>query len=319
MKNVHVVIPGLFLPPPLMREAVEGLDAPILRTMLARAAQEPLAETTLETWLCKAFDAAGVAPVRLAAEGIAPGSHTWMCADPVHLYILRDKLILQDAPGLSQEDAGILCASLNAHFTDFHFIAPHPNRWYMRLNAFPGIATVPLPEVAGRNVHDYLPQGRDALKWHAIINEIQMLLFNHPLNKAREARGELPANSLWLWGEGRACTLGRPFERILGAGLVESFARAANIPGEAWKRDAAGGELIVFEDFKRAAGEMHAWRAAARHFETEYAAPLWAALRKGRISGLVIDAPCGELSRRFMLDRRAPWKFWRRAPLNALV
>ena len=31
-----------------------------------------------------------------------------------------------------------------------------------------------------------------------------MLLHAHPVNEAREARGELPINSLRLWGAGRA-------------------------------------------------------------------------------------------------------------------
>ena len=38
----------------------------------------------------------------------------------------------------------------------------------------------------------------------ALLNEAQMLLHAHPVNEAREARGELAINSLRLWGAGRA-------------------------------------------------------------------------------------------------------------------
>ena len=36
------------------------------------------------------------------------------------------------------------------------------------------------------------------------MNESQKLLKNHPVNLAREAKGLQPANSIWLWGQGRS-------------------------------------------------------------------------------------------------------------------
>jgi len=39
------------------------------------------------------------------------------------------------------------------------------------------------------------------MRFRAQLNELQMQLHDHPLNQAREARGELPVNSLWLWAE----------------------------------------------------------------------------------------------------------------------
>ena len=39
-------------------------------------------------------------------------------------------------------------------------------------------------------------------RWHSILNEIQMVLHEHPVNEAREGRGEPPVNSVWLWGAG---------------------------------------------------------------------------------------------------------------------
>jgi len=35
------------------------------------------------------------------------------------------------------------------------------------------------------------------------MNSAQMLLSQHPVNAARAARDELPANSVWFWGQGR--------------------------------------------------------------------------------------------------------------------
>ena len=36
------------------------------------------------------------------------------------------------------------------------------------------------------------------------MKESQRLLKNHPVNQAREASGLPPANSIWLWGQGRS-------------------------------------------------------------------------------------------------------------------
>jgi hypothetical protein len=50
-----------------------------------------------------------------------------------------------------------------------------------------------------------------------------MLLHEHPLNQAREARGELPVNSVWISGIGRAS--GTPpavqIDERLGAPLID--------------------------------------------------------------------------------------------------
>ena len=41
------------------------------------------------------------------------------------------------------------------------------------------------------------------------------LLKDHPVNLARKKAGKRPANSIWLWGEGKRPALS-PFEEIYG-------------------------------------------------------------------------------------------------------
>jgi hypothetical protein len=66
--------------------------------------------------------------------------------------------------------------------------------------AFAGF--VPTAEVAGRNVEPFLPAGDDAPRWRRIFNETQIMLHRQACNESREARGELPINSVWFWGAG---------------------------------------------------------------------------------------------------------------------
>ena len=328
MKSVHLVVSDLFLPHEVAAEACTGLKLPALEKLLARARPAPLPTESLEAWLCGAFGVLGqaIAATTLRADGMEPGTAYWLRADPVHLRIQRDQLILHPDVPLGADEAAQLCASLNAHFAKegLRFFAPHPQRWYLQLDAAPGMTTHPVAQVAGRNVHAYLPQGPDALRWHGVFNEIQMLLFDHAVNQAREARGELPINSVWLWGGGYAAgQLARPFANVCGdSALAGAFAQAAGIPCESLPDDVAryiagdnGDVLIVQEELRRALqhGDLHAWRDGLQRFEQYCAAPLLDALRAGRITQLTLDILQAGASRRFMLTRGAVWKLWRRA------
>lgn len=322
---MHIVIPDLFLPHELMSEACSGLKLPALETIFARARQEPLAQRSLEAWLCNAFGVAdsAIAPVTLLADGVEPGSSYWLRADPVHVYIRQNEMILETGAPLSADEAEGLCASLNAHFSGdgLRFFAPHPQRWYAQLDSDPAIQTHLLSQAAGRDIRTLLPQGEKALRWHAVLNEIQMLFHDHAVNQAREARGEPPINSVWLWGGGKMeKALACPYARVCGDGnLAEAFARAAGIAFVSLPDDAnacggkAGGTLLVWEGMQQATlrNDLQAWREVLLQFEQCCAAPLLGALRGGYIAQITLDVP-GEAAYRFMLNRNAAWKFWRR-------
>lgn len=219
MPSVHLIVPDLFLPADIAAEVCKDLRLPALERMLARGASTSSARTgegvSLEEYLCGLFGVsceagAPIAPISAAFDGLGEGC--WLRADPVHLRLQRDRLILLPEVEVKADEAVQLCAALNEHFTGqgMVFFAPHPQRWYMRLDRLPDIETVPLSQAAGRNVRDLLPKGAEAAHWHRVFNEIQMLLHSHPANDAREARGELPVNSLWLWGGGCDTLLAKP-------------------------------------------------------------------------------------------------------------
>jgi len=317
MRNVHLVIADLFLPHQATADA--GLHLPALEKMLARGAWRSAGVSSLEHHLCELFAVtirqdAPIAPVSAAFDGLEEGS--WLRADPVHLRLQRDQLVLLPAEA-DMEDAGLLSAALNAHFAGqgIAFFAPHPQRWYLRLDRVPDIETVPLSQAAGRNVRDLLPRGREAGHWHRLFNEIQMLLFAHPLNAAREARGELPINSLWLWGCGTNVAPQKNYEQVSSDDdLAAMFAVAAGIPFSAWAAVWHGEQnrqLLVFTGLRRALknGDLHAWHTALQQFETSHAEPLWHALRAGKIAQLRVDI----IGRGTVLLTRADaWAFWRR-------
>jgi hypothetical protein len=103
---------------------------------------------------------------------------------------------------LSAEESAALAASLAPTFASFGRIdVLSPDKWNLRLNA-EAPAFAPLSEAAGRSAAP-LPGGAAYAPWRQALSEAQILLHDHPLNKAREAAGKPAVNSLWPWGGGR--------------------------------------------------------------------------------------------------------------------
>ena len=69
-------------------------------------------------------------------------------------------------------------------------------------NGATGHALTPPHDISDRKITDYLPKGRNAGKYLALMKRSHELLKHHPVNQRRIEEGKNPANSLWLWGEG---------------------------------------------------------------------------------------------------------------------
>jgi len=151
-----------------------------------------------------------LAAVAAAADGLEVTTAYWLRADPVNLVLQRDCFSLAEPVPLTvaAEHANLIVASLNQHFAqepageDLVFMIGKSGAWYLRAQHKQHISTT-LPSVAmHKNVHQFLPLGAAASKWVTRLNEIQMILHEHPANLARESLREPAINSLWLSGGG---------------------------------------------------------------------------------------------------------------------
>ena len=304
LKALELLVPGLLgpVPPP----PGQPLRTPTLDLMLDRAAAVPCGHADPASALLARFGASASAPYALAADDPS-WNHTgwWLHADPVHLRPDRDLLRLFDAAhlGISRAEADALVTQLNAHFAGdgLHFHAPVADRWYVRCEAPPGLATTPLARVDGRHVDGFLPTGADASRWAALMSEAQMLLFQSPVNREREAAGRPGVNGLWCWGGGVWQAPARPPSFAVGAApLLRGLAAAAGIEHRdgpvadvAELATVDADRVVVFWDAPWDAlrdRDAGAWAAAVAALE-RWLAPLPAALRRGEIDKLDID-PC---------------------------
>jgi hypothetical protein len=316
MKQLDLLIPGLFPPRDIAADLCMGLRLPALEKLLARGkvGTSPFGE--FEGTLSALFGANSVAPVRAAAEGLEVGDAYWLCADPVSLQLQRAQMLVLPESVPVRQDADSLCDALNAHFAEIglRFFAPHPCRWYVRMDEEPRILTTPLRQVLWQDAKFFQPQGKDTLRWQRIATEVQMLLYGHPLNQAREARGEALVNSLWLWGGGRGVPLGQPFEVSGGdSDLAGAFAQVAGVPQIGSIREmldiysgsglwvcAAAGDALQH-------GDLYAWRETIQRIEQEIALPLLKALQAGQLQNLTLNVG----THCYRVTRIDTWKLWR--------
>jgi hypothetical protein len=334
-----LLIPHLFWPRDTADQVTRDLDLPELTKLLARARGNRDPATTPEAWLCQAFGIERqqdwpIAPLTAAIDEGESGDGYWLRADPVHLKVSRDRLLLVDSALLdvAAEEAQSLVRTLNEHFADegIAFRAPKAKRWYATLARAPRLTTRTISEVAGKDVHQYLPSGADALAWHGIFNEVQMLLHEHPVNERREARGEPALNSVWFWGGGvRPDVRGTPFDAVWSNNEVATALAAASgirtetapSDGTAWLARASlpqtrsESHLIVLDDLASAVAyqDVDAWRTRLAELDTRWFAPLLSAVRKGRITQLSVAAPGEASCSLFVLHRADLLKLWRRA------
>ncbi|GAB4446348.1 MAG: hypothetical protein OHK0026_12950 [Rhodocyclaceae bacterium] len=306
--------------------------------MLGRGALRRAPGADLHHWLAAAYGLAeGETPwgaLRLGGEGIDPGQATWMCMDPVHLRVLRDRFVVagDDELALDAAEAASLVASLDREFAPrLRFSATDPAHWYARIEGSPALLTQPLARVLGRRPDPALPRGPDARAWMRHVNDIQVALHHHPVNEAREASGRLAINSVWPWGCGRWPRIARRAADTVAAGeplarglALASGGRAIPLPANAGALPGAAGEsVLVLLDTLHAPSlyrDAAAWRGRLAELGREWFDPLDEQVARGRISRLALvglsDEGCIELE----YGRSARRRLWRSPlPLYALT
>jgi len=283
------VIPHLFPSARLLEAAAQDLRLPALQTLLARGRRQSSPAEGVEAALCEALGIARqqdwpVAPISLEADGGVAGEAYWLRADPGHLRVMRDRIVLADSDNLelTQPEADALAATIARHFgANLSPIACHPERWYLRLAAAPRLTTHARSVAVGCDIDPLLPQGDDAMQFRAWLNEVQMLLHDHPVNLAREARGELPINALWLWGGGYLPVPPTPtaplYARNADARPLGAFCATRVLPlpeqMDISLLEIAG--VVLLDNLTHAGqyGDAYGWREALRGLERDWFIP----------------------------------------------
>jgi 2,3-bisphosphoglycerate-independent phosphoglycerate mutase len=84
----------------------------------------------------------------------------------------------------------------------------------------------PPHDILEKKITPYLPSGDNSSMFIDLQKRSREILANHPVNLSRISRGLRPANSIWLWGEGRKPALPRFADKY---GIIGSVIAAVDL------------------------------------------------------------------------------------------
>ena len=165
--------------------------------------------TPHERVLAKELGLTGAEPI---TDGLIPWAaweaksgtgKAWAFITPCHWAMGREHATLTDpaALELTEAESKTLLAAMRPYFETggitLHYV--QPARWLAEGEVFRHLPTASLDRVLGRDVDAWLPASRSI---KLLQNEMQMLLYTHPLNDERSARRLPSVNSFWVSGTG---------------------------------------------------------------------------------------------------------------------
>ncbi|HYE83620.1 MAG TPA: cofactor-independent phosphoglycerate mutase [Clostridia bacterium] len=138
----------------------------------------------------------------------------------------EEKLMLDHSSDeITSEESRELLKTINEHFSSAS-IKFYPGVSYRHLMVWDNGPyqwnLTPPHDIIGKKVGSYLPKGTQSEIVEQMMRESFGLLSAHPVNKSRVARGLKPANSVWIWGEGKKPALSSFYDKYKLKGSVIS-------------------------------------------------------------------------------------------------
>jgi hypothetical protein len=226
---------------------------PNLQALLARAARKSIVQADEDS----PADPLDLALARACGLPGAPGRVAWAAYEtqtmgapcawlaPAHLEAGMNDVRLFDPADLRVSEAqsrALLdaCAPLLAE-DGMALRYVRPDAWLAQGDALDGLTCWSPRRAAGRSLRpEQLLRADDPArqgKWLRLASELQMLLYAHPVNDARERAGLPAINALWIHGAGR---LAQPVAPAPGVSVASDLLSADRDSAQAWQALDAG-------------------------------------------------------------------------------
>ena len=135
-----------------------------------------------------------------------PREHGWAFIDLVHWRVDQVQVHLHHPGTLNPDENQALLRSMSPYFLEdgIHLHAFEPGRWLAHSTHFQHLPSASLDQVMGRsmaawlNTDELAQQNPTQRLLRRLQNEMQMLLYTHPVNEGRS----LAINSFWVHGTG---------------------------------------------------------------------------------------------------------------------
>ena len=140
------------------------------------------------------------------AAGV-PDNAAWAFITPCHWQVSTDHITLHDPAALGLDEAGsrALLAVIAPWFEQdgITLLYDQPTRWLARGEVFANLRSTSLERVLHRDVRPWLQSAEQHPVLRRLHSEMQMLLYTHPWNEAREAQRQPTVNAFWVHGAGQ--------------------------------------------------------------------------------------------------------------------
>lgn len=312
---LNIVNDGFLQSPPSILQRIMAAGVPqtlniSLAEQLQRDFSELLAKPTQSEHSLPTIlpIAQAVAPAEAVSDSAS--ARSLMLLKPVCLYLQRDHFVMGDAASaaMTQQEFATLTAVLQQHL-------PHPA---MRLYALPqqawvlvGDDTLSLPwqpatMLAGHNILPFLPKGKPSRWLQQWLNELQMVLYDHPINQQRENSAQPPINSVWV--ESAAAAIPCPENATSTAHfalLTDNADLAATatmlkmpcLPQPQWLTSRAKQRV--------------AWLEQPQSLQDGMMQALLWQLRVMKIKTLYVRVSAGQTTQQYTITPRQAWQFWK--------
>lgn len=309
MSNLNLVLPGL-----VWHESADygylykQLNVPILSKLLSRA---KLVKHTLSySDFVYSSHLGNESLARAYANQLGLTDYKgYVLAEPTHLRVDRDRLLIAETEllQLSEDESRQIIALINQHFAgELMVYYVQDNLWLMGINLdLADLTSYPIVDIIGENVDEYLPLGKSRLHLHRIMNEIQMLFFDMPLNQLRNEDGLLVVNSLWLWDKKLSAL---PFSL---SNVVSNNAQFGELLTNLALQIRHTNTLIIDKAYYPAQyRDSFAWVSALHEIENNLLAVVYNQLKSGVLGEINIWLPGLNSTIQYKIRRRDLWKFW---------
>ncbi len=138
------------------------------------------------------------------------GGDGWAWITPCHWTLQSDHASMADPLqlALTGKDAEALWQAMQPYFQEdgitlfVHALGHSSTRWLAHGAVFKDLPTASLDRVGGHTVDAWMPRQEQAKTLRRLQNEMQMLLYTHPVNDARAKFKLDSVNSFWVSGTG---------------------------------------------------------------------------------------------------------------------
>ena len=217
---MHLIIPFASDPSDACLAALAHLQLPHLQKLLKTLQPQPLTQgdalSLSPPHECALADALGLPVVdgllpwaALKAStrpDLAPRGGAWGFITLCHWQVNAARVAMRELPmqALSAEESDALLQAMRPYFEEdgIALFTDQPGRWLAHGAPLDSIPTTAPDRVLGRDLEAWMPRMAQAATLRRLQNEMQMLLYTHPVNDARAERGLSVVNSFWLSGTG---------------------------------------------------------------------------------------------------------------------